>query len=162
MFGSDIEARLNIMRGSSILSPDALLDMIINMNSDSGFVQVFDSNRVINKLHLQAAYINAVEAFSEGTNISSKLYIESLLFAAMTRQIVKATSMFRVRDTGNFAIASNRVAALGKIKGFARLSDFRTSKERELETAKTFGIESDYEHLNQRILQKMAISRIQD
>ncbi|MCL4388569.1 hypothetical protein M1408_01975, partial [Candidatus Marsarchaeota archaeon] len=100
--------RLKVLRGSSAMSPDALVNSIIGMNSGSTLIQVFNISKVINELHLQAAYANAIEAFSEGTNISKKLYIEFLLFAAMTRQIGTATRLFRIEDTKQFIVASNK------------------------------------------------------
>lgn len=85
--------RLKVLQGSSAMSPEELVNSIIGMNSSSTLIQVFNIGKVINELHLQAAYANAIEAFSEGTNISKKLYIEFLLFAAMTRQIGTATRL---------------------------------------------------------------------
>ena len=154
--------RLKVLRGSSAMSPDALVNSIIGMNSGSTLIQVFNISKVINELHLQAAYANAIEAFSEGTNISKKLYIEFLLFAAMTRQIGTATRLFRIEDTKQFIVASNKSGALHAAMKFVKLSKFRASSERELQVAKTFGIDSDYALLNRRILQKMAVSRLQD
>jgi tRNA threonylcarbamoyladenosine modification (KEOPS) complex Cgi121 subunit len=154
--------RLKVLQGSSTLSPDALVNRIIDMNSDSAMIQVFNISNVINELHLQAAYANAIEAFSEGTNISKKLYIEFLLFAAMTRQIGTATRLFKVEDTRRFVIASDKLSALDAAKGFIELGEFKNSERREIQTAKTFGIDSDYARLNQRILQKMAVSRLLD
>ncbi|MCL5122427.1 MAG: hypothetical protein M1279_00445 [Candidatus Marsarchaeota archaeon] len=157
-----LDNRLKVLQGSSAMSPDALVNSIISMNSSSALIQVFDIGKVINELHLQAAYANAVEAFSEGTNISKKLYMEFLLFAAMTRQIGTATGLFRVEDTAQFVVASDSPDALDAARKFVKLGEFRTSSERELQVAKTFGIDSDYARLNQRILQKMAVSRLQD
>lgn len=162
MLMAKADAALNVMQGSSALDPDMFLDRIMAMNSKSTMVQAFDGSMVINRLHLQAAYANAAETFSEGMNISDKLYIEFLLFAAMTRQIGAAASLFRIKDMGNFIIASDNAFGIDKVKRFARLSEFKPSREHELETAKAFGVESDYGHLNQRILQKMAVSRLQD
>ncbi len=158
----DIGMKLKIARGSSALSRSELLGRITAMNSKASVVQVFNSSRVINGLHLQAAYANATNAFSEGTNISNKPYLEFLLFAAMTRQIHKATSMFEVESSKDFIIASNVPEAIRAAKRFAKLSEFSVSREHELDAAKLFGIESDYAHLNRRILQKMAVSRLQD
>ncbi|MCL5122830.1 MAG: hypothetical protein M1279_02580 [Candidatus Marsarchaeota archaeon] len=154
--------RLKVLQGSSAMSPEELVNSIIGMNSSSTLIQVFNIGKVINELHLQAAYANAIEAFSEGTNISKKLYIEFLLFAAMTRQIGTATRLFRIEDTKQFIVASNKSGALHAAMKFVKLSEFRASSERELQVAKTFGIDSDYALLNRRILQKMAVSRLQD
>ena len=153
---------LKVMRGRSSLGTDELIDWIVEKNSDTAIVQAFDYHKVINKLHLQAAYTNTIEAFSEGTNISDKPYMEFLLFAAMTRQISVATSIFRIKDIGNFVIASDSAAVLAEAKRFINLSEYKTNIEDELKTAKSIGIESDYKSLNQRLLQKMAISRLQD
>ncbi|MGC8537760.1 MAG: KEOPS complex subunit Cgi121 [Candidatus Micrarchaeia archaeon] len=157
-----ISNELKVMQGSSLLSPDALVDRVIRMNSGSALIQAFNIGNVINKLHLQAAYANAIEAFQEGTNISKKLYMEFLLFAAMTRQIGTATKLFEIDDTKRFVIASDSSDAIYRARKFVELSEFSNSNERELQVAKAFGIRSDNAHLNQRILQKMAVSRLQD
>jgi tRNA threonylcarbamoyladenosine modification (KEOPS) complex Cgi121 subunit len=160
MIGSGLHKRLQVLHGSSSLGQSELVDRVVGMNSEKRFVQVLDSGKVINRLHLEAAYASALEAFSEGTNISKKLYIEFLLFAGMTRQISTATSIFKVKDTKNFVVVFDGASLLGRITEFASVSKFRVSRTHEDAAAKSFNIGSDRKHLNERMLQKMAVSRL--
>ncbi|EQD30788.1 protein containing DUF509 [mine drainage metagenome] len=160
MIESGLHKRLQVLHGNSSLGQAELVDRVVGMNSEKKFVQVLDFDRVINRLHLEAAYASALEAFSEGTNISKKLYIEFLLFAGMTRQISAATSIFKVRDTKNFVVVFDGASLLNRIKEFASVSELEVSRNHEDAAAKSFNIDSDRKHLNERILQKMAVSRL--
>ncbi len=62
-------------------------------------VQFFDANRVATWEHLYFAALNALTAFETHKNISKSLPMETLLYAAAEKQIVKATELMGIRST---------------------------------------------------------------
>ena len=69
-------------------------------------VQFFDSNRVATWEHLYFAVVNALTVFRNRENISKSLSMETLLYAAAEKQIIKATELVGIRST------SQRIAAV--------------------------------------------------
>ena len=139
-----------------------LLQEIGKINSSKTTIQLFDPGRVINRMHLVASYVNAVEAFKNKSNISRNLYMEMLLFAAMTSQINEAIEMVGAKSSKEFIVFANDSASYKKIIGSINpIRDFKPSKKEEIVVAKLFGIKSK-EDLDQFMLQKIAISRLGD
>ncbi len=141
---------------------DILLLKIGKMNSGRSTIQVFDPSSIINKMHLIGAYMNAVEAFKNKSNISKSLGLEMMLFAAMTRQISDAIKIVGAKNSREFVLFASSAATYNKVKPLIKSGkDFKPSKSSEAKTAKKFGIslESD---LDQFILQKIAVSRLAD
>ena len=62
-------------------------------------VQFFDANRVATWEHLYFAALNALTAFETHKNISKSLPMETLLYAAAEKQIVKATELMGIKST---------------------------------------------------------------
>jgi KEOPS complex subunit Cgi121 len=62
-------------------------------------VQFFDSKTVATWEHLYFAALNALTSFSNKTNISKTLTMETLLYAAAERQIIKATKKMGIKQT---------------------------------------------------------------
>jgi tRNA threonylcarbamoyladenosine modification (KEOPS) complex Cgi121 subunit len=62
-------------------------------------VQFFDANQVAGWEHLYFAALNALTAFENHENISKSLAMETLLYAAAEKQIVKATERVGIRST---------------------------------------------------------------
>jgi KEOPS complex subunit Cgi121 len=69
-------------------------------------VQFFDSDRVATWEHLYFAVVNALTVFRNRENISKSLSMETLLYAAAEKQIVKATELVGIKST------SRRIAAV--------------------------------------------------
>ena len=65
---------------------------------------VYDSSLIFGKEHIIAAYLNAERNFECGKNISSKMYVEVMLYLAGTRQIREAMEIYRPKPEGKYAI----------------------------------------------------------
>jgi KEOPS complex subunit Cgi121 len=61
--------------------------------------QFFDAKNVASWQHLYFAALNALTAFSNKTNISRTVGMETLLYAAGERQIIKATEKMGIKST---------------------------------------------------------------
>jgi KEOPS complex subunit Cgi121 len=62
-------------------------------------VQFFDANRVATWEHLYFAALNALTVFENQQNISKSLAMETLLYAAAEKQIIRATELMGIRST---------------------------------------------------------------
>jgi len=62
-------------------------------------VQFFDSDSVATWEHLYFAVVNALAVFRNRENISKSLSMETLLYAAAEKQIVKATELVGIKST---------------------------------------------------------------
>ena len=69
---------------------------------------VYDSSLIFGKKHIIAAYRNAKRNFESGRNISSKMYVEIMLYLAGTRQISDAMEIYRPKPEGKYAILFNK------------------------------------------------------
>jgi len=96
-FGSLIE--ITGFRGARIDDFREFLRSIINRKSTDVEVQFFDSRTVATWEHLYFAALNALTSFSNKTNISKTLPMETLLYAATERQIIKATKKMGIKQT---------------------------------------------------------------
>ena len=86
--------KLDISRISSELK----LNDFIEAASKIEDVQVFDSDSVASRKHLELAFFHAQEAFKENSNFAKSLKMEFLLRAAATRQIKVAIERCGVKD----------------------------------------------------------------
>jgi len=88
------------------------------MNKLNVCIQVFDAKKIADWEHLYFSAYHALYAFKKGYNISKKLNIEILLYAAATRQIKVAISRLGITEkTRNVAcviISSNQPDGLAK------------------------------------------------
>lgn len=139
-----------------------LIQEVGKINSSKITIQLFDPDRIINRLHLFASYVNAVEAFKNKSNISRNLYMEMLLFAAMTSQINEAIEKVGAKSNNRFIVFANDKSAYKKIAPLInQIGDFKPGKKDELIVAKQFDIRSK-DNLDQFMLQKIAVSRLGD
>ncbi|MGC8649103.1 MAG: KEOPS complex subunit Cgi121 [Candidatus Micrarchaeia archaeon] len=159
-FSSKITNKIIIKKCSSKLTIERLIANINNNNLNC--VQVFNPEFVINRVHLIAAYINAVNAFEEKNNISQKLNLELLLYSAMTRQIEKAIKRIGANDNKNFILFST-VEDYEKIRVYIdKEEEFSKSIKEQLDTAKKYNIIADKKNLDYLIIQALAISIIKE
>ncbi len=86
-------------RGARISDFREFLQSIMKGKSTGVEVQFFDSRTVATWQHLYFAALNALTSFSDKTNISKTLAMETLLYAAAERQIIKATEKMGIRPT---------------------------------------------------------------
>ncbi|HUC38842.1 MAG TPA: KEOPS complex subunit Cgi121 [Candidatus Acidoferrum sp.] len=146
-----------VREASSKHGIESLLGEISKINNSGTTVQLFDPDRVINRMHLCGAYVNALYAFASKTNASRKISTEMLLYAAMTRQIGKAIGLVGAKSGRRFVVFANSKPSFSKITGLLASSrEFSTTKAKEISTAKKFGIGT--KDLEASVLQKMAVS----
>ncbi|MGC8571817.1 MAG: KEOPS complex subunit Cgi121 [Candidatus Micrarchaeia archaeon] len=158
----------NLIKNVKILrcSSNTKIDDIINVINSDMFecIQILDPNAVINSTHLIGAYANAINAFNEHINISKKLNIEFILFAAMKREINKAIEKIGAKSSKDFVLfATKKDYENKKIKSLLENSaEFSKTEEEQINTAKLYGIDNikNIKELNSFVLQKIAISRL--
>lgn len=152
-----------IKKASSSYSLDLLLKEISDMElPDGSVVQLFDDKNIINKMHLEAAYLNAATSFKNGTNSANDLGMEMLLFAAMTNQIGDAIRICGAKSNSGFIIfASDKTAFTKASKLLSNSNKFAPSMEHITAAAKKFGI-SPGKEIDVMIIQKIAVSRLAD
>ena len=90
----------------AIRSPESFLREIERQIPPHVDVQFFDADHVATWEHLYFAALNALTVSENGQNISKSLAMETLLFAAAEKQIVKATELVGIKST------SQRIAVL--------------------------------------------------
>ncbi len=146
---------------SSKLKLEELIKKINELNKGANIVQIFDKAMVINKIHIIGAYINSVESFTHGANIAKNPALELLLYAAMTRQINNAIKRIGAKSNKGFVLFCNSKASYITAKKLvSNESEFKPTHSESLKVAKKYGI-TQVNDLNQFILQKMALSRIE-
>lgn len=162
-----------IKQASSNLEIEDMLSKLKEINTKTKFIQLFDTNSIINKEHLLCSYINAVTSFKEKQNSSKILSIEMLLFAAMTRQINLAISLAGGKNKSNFILFSNDAKKYNKFKKYLNKEiDFNPSLLHMEKSAKKYKIilrnskkliKQEIQNLiNINMFQKIAISKIKD
>ena len=83
----------SITKCSVVSTKEKLFERLSALQAKGNAVQLFNADAVIDELHLNAAYENAMRAFEEGTNIARNVAVEMLLFAAFTTQIGEAVKL---------------------------------------------------------------------
>ncbi len=141
---------------------DKLFAMLKKANGNDIVIQVFDRSAVISRMHLIGAYLDAVQAFRDGTNIANDIAMEMLLFASMDRQISKAIENLGAKPEKDFVLFANSTTAYSKVKKLIKKEeDFAPSAEEQVRSAERYGI-MQKEDLDKFVLQRMAIARIED
>jgi KEOPS complex subunit Cgi121 len=80
-------------------------DFISQVQSLPCEVLPLDADMVCGKTHLEAAVIHAERAMEQGTNASTSVMMETMLFASGERQISKAKEKMGIKDgTRHFAL----------------------------------------------------------
>jgi tRNA threonylcarbamoyladenosine modification (KEOPS) complex Cgi121 subunit len=151
-----------IKRCSSRLSLDKLLALIGKANEGSHIVQIFDPGKVIGRIHLLGAYVNAVSAFDAGTNVSKSVGMEMLLFAAMTRQINDAIKRIGAKSNKDFILFACDDKAMAHVKDAILHSEEATFTQASTKSLmKSYGITVPKNgDADQFMLQKMTMSAL--
>ena len=151
-----------IKRAASGKDIEELVRRIGKINGKNAVIQIFDSRRVANRVHLAGAYANALIAFNSHINKTRSVAMEMLLFAAMTDQIGEAIEIVGAKSSSDFIIFADKKASFAKIKPILKIkSNFEDSSAHTKAVAAAFGIKGcKAELINARILQKMALSRL--
>jgi tRNA threonylcarbamoyladenosine modification (KEOPS) complex Cgi121 subunit len=151
-----------IKRAASRKEIGELVRLIGKLNGKNAVIQIFDSKRIANRVHLAGAYANALITFKNHTNRTRSVAMEMLLFAAMTDQIGDAIDMVGAKSSSDFVLFADKKAAFAKVKPVLKIkSEFEASPAHTKSVAAAFGIKgSKTELINAKILQKMALSRL--
>lgn len=151
-----------IKRCSSKARLEKLFEELKKANTKGAVIQVFDPKRVISRMHLIGAYLDAVQAFVGGANIASSTAVEMLLFASMGRQISRAMEDIGAKSDKDFILfANSRESYSGIAKLIEKEEDFNPGLEEQEKTAEHYGI-FQKEELDKFVLQRMAVSRIEE
>ena len=162
---------LIIRQASTSLSIKSLIIKIhtlSNSNRSNGFAQLFDPSSILDKSHLIAAYLNALEAFDENQNSSKSIAMEMLLFASFTRQIDHAVMFAGAKENKQFIFFSDSMQLYKKIKPLLNTdSDFMPSIDQTAKCAKKLGIkiaktQDSIKLAHMLLFQKIAVSKIKD
>ena len=138
-----------------------LLISLRALNTDKSVVQIFDPEKIVNKIHIIGAYANATLVFENGTNKTKSMAMEMLLFAAMTDQIERALDIVGAKTNSKFILFSNNAVHSKKIAEFISIGkDFSPTSKEIAATAKNIGIDADKVDIDRYLLQKMALSRL--
>ncbi|MCL4383044.1 MAG: hypothetical protein M1168_03875 [Candidatus Marsarchaeota archaeon] len=162
-----------IKHASSNFEIEDMLSKLKEINTKTKFIQLFDTNSVINKEHLLCSYLNALTSFKEKQNSSKILSIEMLLFAAMTRQINLAISLAGIKNKSDFIVFSNDAKKYNIFKKYLnKETDFNPSLLHMENSAKRYKIilknskkliKKEIQNLiNINMFQKIAVSKIKD
>ncbi|MFP3871548.1 MAG: KEOPS complex subunit Cgi121 [Candidatus Aenigmatarchaeota archaeon] len=95
---------IGVKTSVSTSSDEILEDIEEYRRKKEVFIQIFDSDKVIGKEHLQWAYQKAKECFENGTNRADSLEIETLLWASAEWQIKDALDKMGVKDHDEEAV----------------------------------------------------------
>ncbi|MCL5106382.1 MAG: hypothetical protein M1331_03245 [Candidatus Marsarchaeota archaeon] len=162
-------SRLVIRQASTSLSIKSLISKIRMLGGESmGFAQLFDPDSILDKSHLIASYLNALEAFNENQNSSKSMAMEMLLFASFTRQIDRAVLFAGAKEGMSFVLFSDSRELYRKIKPFLTAdSDFIPKTGQIAKCAKKLGIEiaknqKSMEIVHIQLFQKVTVSKIKD
>ena len=128
-----IEENKNIsvlgFREIKIVDIDAFFKKI-RANIYPATVQIVDADKIAGKSHLLFAFINAQKSFEQHRAISTNLEVETLLYAAGTRQIGKAIDIIGVKlETSCIAVlifaSDEKEAANAQLKLLKLISGVR-------------------------------------
>ncbi len=148
-FGTYIE--ITGFSNVKVNNPQTFLRRIGELKPSDTDVQFFNADRIATWEHLYFAVLNALTVFANHENISKSLAMETLLFAAAEKQIVKATALVGIKP-GSQSIAvviiAKRSGILKSTLSIVSKSLERKPNDRVLELSeskaalveKTFGI----------------------
>jgi KEOPS complex subunit Cgi121 len=102
-FGTYVE--ITGFNNVKVRNPQTFLRTIGEHKPHDADVQFFDADRIATWEHLYFAVLNALTVFANHENIAKSLAMETLLFAAAEKQIVKATALVGIKsDSQHIAI----------------------------------------------------------
>ncbi|MDE1856900.1 MAG: hypothetical protein KGH98_02330 [Candidatus Micrarchaeota archaeon] len=152
-----------VVRASTDLEVEELLERAREISAEDGVIQLFDADKVVNKTHLIGAFVNAARTMESDENIAKDHALEMLLFAGMTRQIGDAIKGVGAKDARDFVVFADSPATFRKLsKHLKDYEDFRPSRAEQAKRARRhFGIK-DADNIGAQMLQKMAVTRLID
>ena len=128
----------------------------------NGTVQLFSENGIINRLHLEGAYANAVLAFNDKTNRAKAIPMEMMLYAAMTDQIGDALEMCGASDGSGIIVFADSAESFSRLKGpLGSVKDWKPDKRHVAAVSKRYGIKPG-KGSDEELLERMALSRLRD
>jgi tRNA threonylcarbamoyladenosine modification (KEOPS) complex Cgi121 subunit len=162
-----IEQLSKIKTGSFIVKEASSGDIAVLLNyvdkankTKGNVIQAFDYNSVISKMHLFAAYTNALLSFNSHSNKAKTLPMEMLLFAAMTDQIGVAIKKMGAKEGSKIVVFANNKRGFDLIKeALQNAKDFKPSAQHTRKALAGFGINAAKD-ADKMLLQKMAMSRL--
>lgn len=101
-----VHAEISGFKTVKIDDPQVFLQRIGELKPADVDVQFFDADRIATWEHLYFATLNALTVFANHENTAKSLAMETLLFAAAEKQIVRATALLGVKSD------SSRIAVL--------------------------------------------------
>ena len=145
--------------------PDLGVDKLLGLaksRRDHGTVQLFNENGIINRIHLEGAYANAVLAFKEGTNRAREIPMEMMLYAAMTDQIGDALDICGAAEGSRIIVFADSIAAFNRLKvSLGSVKEWKPDKMHITEVSKRYGIKPG-KGSDEELLERMALSRLRD
>ena len=142
-----------------VVAKEKLFERLSLLQAKGYAVQLFDADAVIDRLHLNAAYENALRTFDEGTNISRSVAVEMLLFAAFTTQIGEAVKLAGFRDGSAVLFSADEKGA--KLLGKLVIPEGELGSGKNSAAIKRYGIgKIAPEKIDLEILTRMAESRL--
>ncbi len=102
--GSSLWVTITAASNISVDDINKTLDQLDQMNHGKKY-QLFDADKITDQYHLYYAAANAYYAMENGSNISNKIDVETLLYASTQNQISKAIKLIGVsKKTKQIAI----------------------------------------------------------
>lgn len=111
-----------IFQFKSSLKKDKLIAIAAQLSSKSSFVQLVDPKAVFSAQHIHAAYMNAVQSFVDGQNISNFIGVELLLYLSFTDQIHIAIKHAGIKNSGEYIIIASTIHIYTKFIKAAKIA----------------------------------------
>ncbi len=147
-----------IMRAASDLDLQSLLLLARKASGRRGVVQLFDPHCILNRLHLNAAYLNAVAAFEDGANKSPDASMEMLRFAAFTNSIGMAIDLAGAKSSSDMLIFCSDAALFKRMRRYLKSArPFAGHRKDAANLAARLGIGKG--HMGYALLKRMALLR---
>ncbi len=149
-----IEKNVLLMRAYSALPFEEIYAKVKKLNF---CIQLFDPNAILSRVHVLAAYANALEDFESKRNVGKTVAMETLMYVAFTYQIDDAIRIAGAKSPKNFLIFYDKEAEKGinALKGI-RLERYVQTNAEHASALKLFGIATE-----QAILEAMARMKLE-
>ena len=106
----------------------ALADLRRFARSRGGWAQILDAGRVLGRDHVLSAFEHARRAFEQGTNTTTSIEMEFLLYASGERQISKAIEVAGLRAGRPFVVVAEGLRVGDILRRFGWRRDDRVVK----------------------------------
>ena len=142
-----------------VASKEKLFERLSKLQARGNALQLFDIDAVIDPLHLDAAYENALRTFEEGTNIARSIAVEMILFTAFTTQIGEAVRLAGFKKDRAILFSADGKGA--KLLGRLVVPEAELEPEPNPVAIKRYGMARiSPEKIDLEILTRMAESRL--